>query len=171
MVLNLNSYLMNRTFVGDIFIVRTDVGIRFFQFIGKDKCLLGADVIRIFSRTYNNDSIPTVEIVLNDRIECYMHTSVSAGVKLNYWEKFASSKELGQEEVFFRSSKDDLNGSHKGIVSKRWIVWKMNGERLFVGELPISYQNADLGIVYAPKWVFYRIETGLDIEAKNYPRY
>lgn len=79
-----------RIIKGNIFKVKLANGvIRYFQFVGKDKSELNSDVIAIFKKHYSEE--PTSpEMVLNDTIECFMHTSVLAGVKLGLWERVFS---------------------------------------------------------------------------------
>lgn len=76
-----------RIIKGNIFKVKLANGvIRYCQFVGKDKSELNSDVIAIFKKNYSEE--PTSpEMVLNDTIECFMHTSVLAGVKLGLWER------------------------------------------------------------------------------------
>lgn len=157
--------------IGDIYVVPLkNSSYRFFQFIGKDASELGGDVIRIFKQS--NDKLEGVSIdsIVHDETECYMHTSVVAGIKLGLWEKYANSPEIGSLDVFFRSSQDYGKYPKQQIVSHNWVVWKMNGPRCFLGDLPELYYNIDIGGIYAPSHVIYRLTTG-SIPDKYYPLY
>ena len=162
---------MKRTTIGDIYMVRTEKGIRFFQYIDIDKSDLSFDVIRVFSHLYSEDEHPTVDVIINDSIDFYTHTSVLAGVKMNLWEKYAFSKECGTKDIYFRGSLDIVNSKpYQRIISERWVVWKVNEERRYVGVLPKEYHNTDLGGGYPPVHIVSRIKTGKDIDI-YYPSY
>lgn len=156
---------------GDIYIVRLeDSRLRLFQFIGKDSTDLGGDVIRIFKTSYQSLDSVCLDSIVHDDVECYMHTSVIAGIKLGIWEKYAQSPIVGSTEIFFRSSQDYGMYPKQHIVSHNWVVWKMNGPRVFLGDLPEEYYNIDIGGVYAPSHVLFRLTTG-SVPDKYYPDY
>ena len=156
---------------GDIFKVKLGNGIiRFFQFIGKDISELNGDVIAIFREHYYKE--PTrPEMVLDDKIECFMHTSVLAGIKLGLWERvFSLPVTVSEKEIVFRTSLDYGLYPRQHVVSYRWVIWSMNSERCYIGTLPKEYYNSDLGGVFAPNHVIDRMETG-EVPAKFYPDY
>ena len=160
---------------GYIYKVELEDGtIRYFQYIGKDKSDLNSDVICVFKKHYtesDGDSL-SVGTIVNDDIECYMHTSVSAGVKLGLWSRiFTTSPFLHEKRIFFRSSQDILSirPNQPPIVSYRWFVWEMNGERRFVGRLRKKYHHYDIGMVFSPYSVISRLKTGK--EPEYYPIY
>ena len=144
--------------------------VRYFQFIGKDISELNSDVIRIFKRHYQNEETLNPETIVNDEIECYMHTSIRAGLKLGLWEKVAFVMNTGMKDVVFRESNDCGEHPFQQIVSHDWVIWRMNGERINVGELPPKYYHANIGGVYAPIHVVFRLETG-NIPDRYYPLY
>lgn len=154
---------------GSIFKVKLgDERIRYFQFLGKDKSELNGDVIAIFKNHYTNESV-TPEMVANDEIECIMHTSVLAGIKLGLWERvFSSPIKIIEKEISFKTSLDYGLYPRQYIVSHRWVIWSMNEEKRYVGVLPKEHYNAALGCIYAPMHVISRLETGEE-PAKFYP--
>ncbi len=156
---------------GTVFKVRLVNGdIRFFQFLGKDVSELNGDVIVIFKRHYT-DGQCNMDEILQDEIECFMHTSVSAGVKSGLWEPVLTSPvSIPEAGIVFRTSQDIGQHPRQHFVSHRWVVWTMNGDRQYVGTLPREYYNADLGGVYAPIHVIRRLETGEEPD-KYYPSY
>lgn len=156
---------------GNIFKVKlNDESIRFFQFIGKDQSELNGDVIAIFKKHYTNESI-TPEMVVDDSFDCFMHTSVLAGVKLGLWERvFSSPVRIIEKDVLFRSSLDYGLYPGQHFISHRWVIWSMNDQRHYVGTLPKDYYNVSLGGIYAPKHVISRLETGKE-PALFYPDY
>lgn len=157
--------------IGNVFKVRLPDGtIRYFQFIGKDLSELNGDVIAIFKTHFSDDCINEDEIA-NDEIECFMHTSVLAGIKLGLWERvFSLPIKIKESEIVFRFSLDSVLNPGLRCVSHKWVVWSMNNERKYVGTLPKNYYNADLGGVYAPIHVISRLETG-EVPDKFYPTY
>ncbi len=156
---------------GNIYKVVLENGVvRFFQFIGKDRTELNSDVIKIFARHYNSSDNPNVETILHDDTECYMHTIVKVGIKLGYWEKFCSAKAIIEAPIFFRTSQDVGLFPKQHFISHRWVVWEMNGEWCEVGDLPVSHYKTDLGTVFAPFGVIYRLQTG-ENPIRYYPSY
>lgn len=156
---------------GNIYKVQLDDGIiRFFQFIGKDSTNLYGDVIRIFSSHYKIEENPDPNTIIADIIECYMHTMVSIGVKMKLWELYANSQEVGSEDIIFRSSQDVGKTPNQVYVSSNWMVWKMNHERVWVGDLPHEYKSASIGCVYSPRSVIKRLKTGTSPDI-YYPTY
>lgn len=158
------------TRVGDIYKVTIDNGeVRFFQLIARDHCALNGDVIRIFSNHYYLDQSPSMEELVNNSIERYMHTYVINGLKMGYWEKYGTSKEVGSLNLYFRSSLDRFY-PRQNIVSKRWDIWKLNDHRIYVGELPKECARYEIGTVFAPLAVMIQLTTG-NYQEPCYPLY
>jgi len=155
---------------GNVFRVKLEDGtIRYFQFIGKDKTDLNGDVIAIFNTHYSIDE-SDCDRIIGDSVECFMHTSVRAGLKLGFWERVFSSRVLIDNNITFRDSLDDGNYPYQHIVSHHWVVWNMNEERKYVGRLPKKYYRADVGGVFPPALVIKRMETGV-LPLNFYPSY
>ena len=160
---------------GYIYKVELEDGtIRYFQYIGKDKSYLNADVICVFKKHYtegNGDNL-SVDTIVNDDIEFYTHTFVSAGVKLGLWSRvFTNSPVIHENRIFFRRTPDiiKIRANQPPVVSYRWYVWEMNREERFVGWLRKKYHQYDVGGVYSPYSVVERIKTGK--EPEYYPIY
>ena len=162
-----------RTKIGDIFRVPLGDGrIRFFQFIAKDESNLNADVICVYKRHYNAIDKPLIDEIVNDSIDFYAYTLINLGVKSSIWGKYGSCP-INTDRVssiVFRDSLDYGKYPKQTIVSKQWVVWRINGPRLFVGELPKQYYSSDVGGVYAPEHIIYRLKTG-EMPDKYYPLY
>lgn len=157
------------TKVGDIYEISLQDGkSRYFQYIAKDSTNLNADVIRVFRRSFVETDALQIDTIISDEIEYYLHTSVSAGVKIGVWKKFGSSQKLGNLDISFRISLDSLESELKKVVSKKWVVWRLNEERCFVGRLPRSYQDAGIGMVYSPITIYNWLQTGM-YPYENYP--
>lgn len=131
---------------------------RFFQFIGRDTANLNSDVIRIFNHLYLFSENPSVDCIINDKIDCYMHTSVHAGVKFGKWKHVGKSSNIGDLNIYFRTSDDYGFFPRQKIISYHWTVWEMSGERIRVGKLPRKYYDAPIGMIYSPDSVVYRVE-------------
>lgn len=161
---------MRRIKKGDVFKVKLENGeIRYFQYIGKDSSELNGDVICIFKKHYT-DECNQESIIMSDEIECYIHTTVSSGMKWGLWEYAFSSPVKSEEGIFFRTSQDVGLFPRQIIVSHKWVVWEMNKERVFVGVLPKEYHSAEVGSIYSPEGVIKRLETGT-LPMKFYPIY
>jgi hypothetical protein len=156
---------------GNIYKVQLEEGtVRFFQFIGKDSSNLYGDVIRIFRKHYRIEDKPVPDTIIADTIECYMHTTIHLGVKMKLWELYANSPEVGTEDIVFRSSQDVGKTPYQVYVSSNWTEWRMNHERVWVGDLPHEYVSASIGCVYSPKSVIKRLITGSTPD-KYYPTF
>ena len=146
--------------LGDIYRVPIENdSVRFFHFIAKDSTDLNSDVIRIFKRHYHSDDSPSINDILNDEVECHMHTFLRLGIKMGLWEKY-SFHAIATEEIIdiaFRESCDFGNYPGQKIVSKNWEIWHINKPRIKVGELPVAYQKADIGLVFSPHSVMKRL--------------
>lgn len=156
---------------GHIFKVKlNDGGIRYFQYMGKDISELNGDVIAIFKKHYTEE-ISNKDEIIQDEIECFMHTSILAGIRLQLWEcVFKAPVIISESNIIFRSSQDIGVHPRQQFISHRWVIWSMNDERKFVGTLPEEYYNANIGGIYAPIHVIRRLETGKDPN-KFYPSY
>lgn len=131
---------------------------RFFQYIGRDISNMNSDVIRIFNHLYGISDTPTVDEVVQDSVDCYMHTSVHAGVLQDKWRLYGRTRNVGSMDIYFRDSNDYGLYPNQRIVSRNWTIWKMNEERVYVGPLPGKYHSAYIGSIYPPDSVVYRIE-------------
>ena len=159
------------TKVGDIFEISLQNGkSRYFQYIAKDRTNLNADVIRVFRRSYVEIDSPQIDTIILDEIEYYLHTSVSAGVKIGVWKRFGSSQKLGNLDISFRISLDSFESELNKAASKKWVVWQLNKERCFVGRLPGSYHDAGIGMVYSPITIYNWLQTG-KYPYENYPTF
>ena len=152
---------MSKVLYGDIFeLVAPDERKRYFQYVGKDLAQLNGDVIRIFIKSYEKETLPTEEEIICDEVDCYMHTSVSAGVKSGLWTYYGRNKDIGSKDIYFRDTADYGHYREEQIVSNNWIVWKMNGKREYVGTLPEEYYSAYIGLLFSPISAAYRVING-----------
>ena len=148
---------MKRLLPGNIFevMVPNDQK-RYFQYVCKDLSQLNGDVIRVFSRSYAMNFSPMAEEIICDEVDCYMHTAVKFGL----WSHYGRSKDMSSKDVYFRDSNDYGHYPGERIVSHNWTVWKINGEREYVGTLPEEYYSAYIGLLFSPFSAAYRISHG-----------
>ena len=155
---------------GYIYKVELEDGtIRYFQYIGEDKTDLNADVICVFKKHYteSDEDGLSVDTIVNDNIEFYTHTSVSAGVKLGLWSRaFTNSPVIHENNIFFRRTPDiiKIRANQPPVVSYRWYVWEMNRKERFVGWLRKKYRHYELGSIYSPYSVVERLKTGIETD-------
>lgn len=162
---------MNRVLSGNIYEVMVpNERKRYFQYVCKDLSQLNGDVIRLFSRSYEMNASPTAEEIICDEVDCYMHTAVGAGVKFGLWAHYGRNKDVGSKDVYFRDANDYGHYPGQRTVSHNWTVWKMNGERKYVGTLPEEYYSAHIGLLFSPFSAAYRISHGC-YKMKFYPLY
>lgn len=147
---------------GDIFSLIADSGRKYyFQAIAKDTTAYGSDVIRIFKNSYPRDATPSTTEIVDDDVECYMHTMVSWGLYLGLWTRSGSDDNIGKLDISFRRSNDYGRFSlFEKRVSNNWEVWTMNQPKQSVGMLPESHYSADIGDIGSPSTVLKRINEG-----------
>ena len=139
------------TKIGDIFSVKIDENTKkYFHLIAFDLTQLNSDVIRAFKKRYPVDDNPTISEIIQDKIDFYAHCVTKAGVKLGYWEKIGSIKEIGTlNHILFMNTNDYgcKVGEDPVKISDKWYVWNINGEFRDVGKLVGENRKAYIGIV------------------------
>lgn len=150
---------MARYNIGDIYVVNLSGGKKkYFQHIANDIEQLDSNVIKAFKSEYNAEDNPLLEELAMDEVDFYIHIILKIGLKLKRWEKVGKAKVVGSCDIFFKSTNDYGNPEIK--VSKDWWVWKLNGEKKYVGKLTGKYKEAEIGVVVNPDDVLERMETG-----------
>jgi len=147
---------------GELFSFIPSSGLKhYFQFIAKDTTANGSDVIRIFKTTYPQDTNPTTKEIVEDDVECYMHTMVSWGLYLGLWTRNGIDGNIGRMDITFRRSKDyGRFPLFEKRISSNWEVWTINQPKQDVGILPKEYYSADIGDIGSPTMVLRRINEG-----------
>ena len=161
------------TKIGDVFSVAIDAKTKkYFQWVANDSKQLGSNVIRVFKKRYSTtDKIDLAEVI-EEEVEFYVHCFLKAGLKLGCWQKEGNVKQVGSVDVFFKDTDDYGHklGEQPIKTSYNWFVWKINEEKIDVGKLEGSLQQAEIGMVMAPYMIVNRIKTG-DYGLINYPGY
>ena len=153
------------TYIGDIFeIPLPGYRKRYMQFILVDSSQLGAWTVRVFKTDYQIDDKPSIDEILNDRIDFYMNTrDLGGGILYGLWSRYANSDNLGDlNKVVFRCYQDGF-----GLYSHRWWVWKSAQPVVVHRFLPRKYLEAPEGGMFPPFSVISRIMTGRWYMFKN----
>ena len=145
-----------RNLIGNIYEVRVNSEFkRYFQFIARDRTLLGSDVIRVFEPPIAIDESPDLNALVRGKADIFLHVFLRVGVKLGVWKKVGHSNEIGDLNVCFRDTDDYALGIEAGKrrVSETWWVWKVNEGPIYVGKLTGEYRDCHPGIVLPPDGV------------------
>lgn len=148
--------ILNRnTKIGDIFSVNLGNGnLKYFQLIAFDLTQLNSDVIRCFKKDYPIDQISNFDMILNDEIQFYVHCVTKIGLKMKFWEKVGSSKNIGEiNQIIFRDTPDYgvKLGEEPVKFTKNWFIWRVNDEK-FTDVISSSedLKNSHIGMVINP---------------------
>src|SRR5882757_5435042 len=130
---------------GDIFSVKIDdEHKKYFQYITDDLTQLNSNVIRCFKKKYPLQADVDLSKLVQDEVEFYGHCIIKLGVKMGYWEKVGSNKDVGNfDHVLFRDSGDF--GNPKIKISTNWWVWKIGEPQVKVGKLEGKNIEAEIG--------------------------
>lgn len=148
------------TKIGNIFCAEIDGEYKcYFQYIANDLTQLNSSVIRVFKRHYPLSYVPDFEEIVKDEISFYAHTVLSVGIRLGYWEKVGSHKDIGDiDDITFRLVEEiEFRHIKKSV---RWYIWRINQPYIFIGELSDKYRKADLGMVYSCIEIVHKIKKG-----------
>lgn len=153
------------TKVGDVFSVKIDESSeKYFQLIAYDLTQLNSDVIRVFKTIYPANASLDLSEIVEDEVDFYAHCVTKYGVKMGFWEKVGSNKNVGRiDHILFRDTEDyGLIVDDKPIkISSDWYVWHINDKNFTdVGKLKGEYRKAEIGIVMPPNEIVNRIKTG-----------
>lgn len=160
------------TKIGDIFSVKiSKTEKKYFQLIAFDLTQLNSDVIRSFKEIYSIDEKPDLLKILAGEVQFYAHCVTNIGVKMGYWDKVGNVKDVGEiVSIIFRGSSDYGRYPGQRIISEDWYVWKLNKDTIKVGILKGEYQKAEIGLVFSPDTIVYRMRTGV-YDMPYYPSY
>jgi len=152
------------TKIGDVFSVKLNKTTnKYFQFIARDLNQLNSDVIRAFKKVYPIKDNQDLSVIVQDEVEFYAHCFIKIGVKIGYWEKVGSTKELGNfENILFRTNnRYVLKENVIPGISLDWMVWKINDKNIkTMSELDEHSVKAELGLVVTPEDICERMKTG-----------
>jgi len=149
-----------RKILGDIFKVPLDNGkVGYVQYMAIDESALGGHVIRAFQTHYDHDDTPDLQSkVVTDSVQFTCHVFLNNALKFFAWEKVGRAPYPEHIDVLFRQSGD--HGTPEVKISHDWYVWRINEPQRAVGSLTPEYQNAEIGLVFAPPNIAGRMLTG-----------
>ena len=147
--------------IGSIFCVEIKDQFKgYFQYIADDKVQMGCSVIRVFRKHYPLDANPSMDEITNDEVLFYAHTIIRVGYAFDAWYKVGTCPNIGSLDIMFRVF-DDVNWGITGQTkSYKWRIFKLNGERQFVGEMNDTYRKYDYGVILPYHEIVNKIATG-----------
>ena len=146
------------TRIGDIFCAEDIDGKhkRYFQYIARDLTELNSQVGRFFKRKYPIGYNPSMEEIVNDKIDFYSHLTFQQGLKDGSWYKVGKCKDIGNvNEVQFRWC-----GSIYAPKAYNWYIWNINKDIVHIGEATREYKKISLGGVYPTCDIMHKLRTG-----------
>ncbi len=144
---------------------------RYFQLVAFDETQLNSDVIAVFNYRAKPDEKPSIDDIVDSGVEFFVHTTVNAGVRQELWHKIGKAEIVDYSEALFKEIYDedgmptvepDADSYHS------WIIWHVNGDWQQIGDRVDEYPEAQLGSVYSPSSILYRIEIGRHYGAPYY---
>ena len=159
---------------GDVFSVKINEDTKkYMQYITNDLTQLNSDVIRAFKKSYPIDASPELAEIINDEVDFYAHCVLNIGVKLGFWEKVGSYKDVGKiNTILFRNTNDygKKVGEEPIKVSYSWYVWHINDDDFTrVGKLEGKNKESYNGTVINPLGIIELLKG--DKYPVNYPDY
>ena len=151
---------------GDIYeIIVDDTYKRYLQLIGYDLECLNSDTFRVFKKSYPVDYNPTMDEILKDDIDFYVHSFAGGGIHDEIWNLVYRSKDVGKlDGIKFRIIGELPPPGIKftEYIFSKSTVWTFNGNNMHTicGKLPEEWIGADLGDVLQPKNILHRIKYG-----------
>lgn len=123
-----------------------------------DSSQLGAWTVRVFKTDYSIDDQPSIDVILDDRIDFYMNTrDLGRGILYSLWARYGKSDNLGDlSQVVFRTFDRAIPGVHR----QRWRVWRASQIDKYYRVLPRRFIKVDYGAMVPPFSVIRRIVTG-----------
>lgn len=156
---------------GEIYATESLTVPRYFQLVDYDATQLTSDVIAVFNsseeldfNTKNKKSESVDELMRGD-IEFFAHTTVTAGVRRGLWRRVASGEPVDYANALFKDVSYPENGppeteSYEADSYDEWVVWHVNGPRKKIGSKIGDYPTAELGHIFPPEDIIYRIDHG-----------
>ena len=95
---------------GDVYEIKIDnTSKRYMQFIGLDWNQLNSDTFRVYKKVYPIDATPSLEEILSDIPDFYVHSYASGGIKDGLWSLAYRCKNVGDTQDIPFCSFQDIN--------------------------------------------------------------
>lgn len=150
--------------IGEVYRVKYKDYIRYFQFVAIDQTTLNSDVIAVFNHKSENSEDISLDKIVVSGVEFFTHTTINAGVKQKLWKKVGKTEVVDYSEALFKTAyyKDHLPDIEPFEANSyhSWVIWHVSGEWQHIGADIDKYPQAELGAVYPPEDIVYRIEHG-----------
>lgn len=150
---------------GDVYEIKIDnTSKRYMQFIGLDWNQLNSCTFRVYKRAYPIEVTPTLEEILNDTPDFYVHSYASGGIKDGLWSLAYRCEDVGDTQNILFSTFDDLELPEAGFY-RGWRFWYFN-EKIKTSwfcrceEKPLEWNSADVGGVVPTIWLYNKIKSG-----------
>ena len=150
---------------GDVYEIRIDdTSKRYMQFIGLDWNQLNSDTFRVYKRVYPIDAIPTLEEILNDTPDFYVHSYASGGIKDGLWSLAYRCMDVGDTSGIRFSSFQDMEIPNANI-HRGWRLWYFNEEEetswfCKLDDKPSDMEKTYDGGIIPTCWLFDKIISG-----------
>lgn len=152
--------------IGEIYQINGLEHKRYFQLVASDITQLNSDVIAVLSYKGDLPSKPAAKElneVTSAGIEFFTHTTVNAGFK-DLWTKIGKAKVVDYKDALFKDIyiKDDFPDwePYEKDHYHSWVIWQVGGKWKKIGAKIDRYPEAELGMVFSPNNIIYRIEHG-----------
>lgn len=136
------------TKIGDVFCIEIDnLHKRFFQYICNDLSCMNSSVIRVFRERYPMEYKPVLSEIIKGNIEFYAHTVLKPGIEDGVWYKIGkiNSTDTNIQNIIWGTTDKykivDCRTTIEINPMQNWTIWQTNGNRIFIGSVPLHYYN------------------------------
>lgn len=128
---------------------------------------MNTQVIRVFKTIYSHEYNPSIKEIVNDEIDFYAHTIVSAGIKDNVWYKIGTSNDCGLDKLdkitfalYF--TVDELTGLPLLQANgSQWKIWKPNERIIWSNDInDLSPKYLEIGSILPIHQIVNRLING-----------
>ncbi len=149
--------------IGDIFEINLGNGTTgYVQYIADDMTQLNSRVIRVFKNRHPADSAPTIDKIISDDVDFYVHVyDIKEREKDGTIIKIGKSQNVGDiKKILFRGESSMLTIHSPSPISKHWYVWKIGEETTDVRPHSKLLPQSHHGSVMPIDAVIERMKTG-----------
>ena len=140
---------------------------RYFQLVALDMTCLNSDVIAVFQPVDISEAVSDeerIQRILKTKVAFFTHSMVSIGAKQGEWSKIGTATPVSFKNTLFKDTfyKDDLPDiePYEADHYHSWVIWHVGEEWQHIGAKVERYPQAELGHVFPPEDITYRVEHG-----------
>ena len=154
---------------GDLFEVKLESdAVVYFQYLLLDPCQLNSEVIRVFNYRGLTDESFDYNMVFSSGVNFYAHVIIQFGLKMDLWRRIGNYQlEYNFKPPLFRDTfgQDEEYDGNRIMYKKSnsWNIWQAGDDfesRRVIGYINNEFRTVDIGLVYPPREIIHRIETG-----------